>query len=582
MNPAGSVIVSGSTENTLRLWDPRSCARLMKLRGHTENIKALAVSPDGQHVISGSSDGTIKEWSVGQQRCIQTIHLHTEGVWALLMNDAFTHVISGGRDRKVFVTELRNPGNSVLVCEEAAPVLSLCFNIDQTGIWTTTWNSDVKCWALPGGVIAGRQTSGVVGGEMHSNNTLNSGAAPPTVTIGNGNSIIAKTTGTGHELATIRGGAAIKKYHVLNDKRHIITCDTAANVAIYDVLKVVRSEDLGAVNYDEEIRRRNQRIYIPNWFTVDLKIGMPTIVLGQDEVDCFAAWVSAETGLADHVEPGSDVKINYGNLLLQALLEHWAHPALGPPSSSSSGGGQQLQQQSGDMGDLPLRGNEYFKVPKHTPVIISELAGRTVCRLLVRDTSGENESTFLTDNVPSWVTDVVVERTIPKFIKIPFYLLPHPQMAKQDRMKKDRLVANEFIQCRKVCEHVLEKVLGPDSTPGVGAASSGATSGSSNATAASGGLAATAQANSASTATAGATSSASTASVGGQTGDGGSETGSLVPPEDKIELFCNDVVSAFCVGHARVYFNTSFSHRSSIRTWICARCATSSGNNRPI
>lgn len=205
MNPSGSVIVSGSTENTLRLWDPRSCGRLMKLRGHTENIKALAVSPDGQHVISGSSDGTIKEWSVGQQRCIQTIHLHTEGVWALLMNDAFTHVISGSRDRKVFVTELRNPSNSVLVCEEAAPVLSLCYNIDQTGIWTTTWNSDVKCWALPG-VRPDRMTSSSSGGgggqnaDAHCNHNSTMSAA-----TSNGNGTPGKSAGGGIELATIKG-----------------------------------------------------------------------------------------------------------------------------------------------------------------------------------------------------------------------------------------------------------------------------------------------------------------------------------------------------------------------------------------
>lgn len=79
MNPSGSIIVSGSTENALRIWDPRTCARLMKLKGHTENVKALVVSTDGSQVISGSSDGTIKLWSIGQQRCIQTLHVHSEG-----------------------------------------------------------------------------------------------------------------------------------------------------------------------------------------------------------------------------------------------------------------------------------------------------------------------------------------------------------------------------------------------------------------------------------------------------------------------------------------------------------------------
>lgn len=183
-------------------------------------------------------------------------------------------------------------------------------------------------------------------------------------------------------------------------------------------------------------------------------------------------------------------QINYGNLLLQALLEHWTYPHTIHPN---------------DHGEH-IKGNEYFKVPKHTPVSISEIAGRTVCRLLVRDTAGENESTFLNDNVPSWVTDVVVERTIPKFIKIPFYLLPHPQMTKQDRMKKDRLVANEFIQCRKVCEHVLDKVLGAETTPSAGITTNASQSNSQS--------------------------------------DANSE-GSLVPPEDKIELLCNDVVSVF-------------------------------------
>lgn len=74
-----------------------------------------------------------------------------------------------------------------------------------------------------------------------------------------------------------KGGAAIKKYSVLNDKRHIITKDTENNVARYDVLKVVKLEDLGKVDFDEEVNKRNQRVYIPNWFTVDLKTGVSVI-----------------------------------------------------------------------------------------------------------------------------------------------------------------------------------------------------------------------------------------------------------------------------------------------------------------
>lgn len=446
MNPSGTIIVSGSPENTLRVWDPRSSSKMMKLKSHTENVKALVVSPDGTQVVSGSSDGTIKLWNLGQQRCVQTLHIHTEGVWTLLMTDNFSHVISGSRDKKIFITELRNPTNSVLVCEEKAPVLKLCYNIDQTGVWATTWNSDIRCWKLPKDSMLSSKMHGAyseistppmaVSTTITSTITNNTTSANNNNTSSN-NNISSSTTslqsngGGGSvctELANIKGGAAIKKFTVLNDKRHILTRDTENNVAIYDVLKVVKMEDLGKIDFDEEVKKRNKMIHIPNWFTVDLKTGMPTIVLGTDETDCFAAWVSAESGLADEVEPGSELRVNYGDLLLKALLEYWS-PKLSLSSNSSDM----------DMGG-DIKGNGYFKVPKHTPLIFSEVGGRTVCRLLVRDAAGETESALLSDTVPQWVADSVVEKNTPEFLKIPFYLNPHPSMQRQERNKQVNIV----------------------------------------------------------------------------------------------------------------------------------------------
>lgn len=89
MNPSGTIIVSGSTEKVLRIWDPRVCSKLMKLRGHQDNIKALVLNRDGSQCLSASSDGTIKLWSIGQQQCVQTYRVHTEGVWALLVITLF-------------------------------------------------------------------------------------------------------------------------------------------------------------------------------------------------------------------------------------------------------------------------------------------------------------------------------------------------------------------------------------------------------------------------------------------------------------------------------------------------------------
>ena len=58
--------------------------------------------------------------------------------------------------------------------------------------------------------------------------------------------------------------------------------------------------------------------------------------------------------------------------LSQALLEHWPRPyTLDEESDMDSQGGQTGRQGTG---------NEYFSVPGHTPVIFSEVGGRTLYR----------------------------------------------------------------------------------------------------------------------------------------------------------------------------------------------------------
>jgi WD repeat-containing protein 48 len=62
---------------------------------------------------------------------------------------------------------------------------------------------------------------------------------------------------------TIRGGASIRHYRILNGKRTVLTKDTESNVAIYDVLKAAKVNDLGQVYLDEEVKKRNKTVTFP-------------------------------------------------------------------------------------------------------------------------------------------------------------------------------------------------------------------------------------------------------------------------------------------------------------------------------
>jgi len=439
MNPAGTIIVSGSTEKVLRVWDPRTCAKLMKLKGHSDNVKALVLNRDGTQCLSGSSDGTVRLWSLGQQRCIATYSCHSEGVWALQTNDSFTQVVSSGRDAAVFLTDLRSTDKHTLVCRETSPVLRMVMTPDQAGLWVATSESSIKHWPLNN-----RLLNGSGGGNGHCASTTteeNKTELEPLVQEPD---------------SVIRGGPSIRSYTILNDKRQIVTRDTEGGVQVYDVLKAAKLADLGVVEVDQVVEERQQTVFVPNWFTVDLKTGMLTIHLGQDENDCLSAWVSArETGLAPNET--LEQKVNYGGLLLQALLEHWPRPYVDEESEMES-----------QMGPSRSSGNEYFSVPGHTPVIFSEVGGRTLYRLLARDAGGETEGVLLNETVPAWVVDIVVEKKLPKFIKVTFFVLPHPTLGYKT-FKRERLIANDFLQIRKVIEHVYEKVMNGGSEAGSGA-----------------------------------------------------------------------------------------------------------------
>ncbi|XP_016092336.1 WD repeat-containing protein 48-like [Sinocyclocheilus grahami] len=334
-------------------------------------------------------------------------------------------------------TEL-NHGSGVNMC---SPVFQM--ELDRSAdphsaIWVSTTKSTVNKWSLKG--IHNFRASGDYDNDC---------SAPLTP-------LCTQTE------QLIKGGASIIQCHILNDKRHILTKDTNNNLAYWDVLKACKVEDLGKMEFDEEIKKRFKMVYVPNWFSVDLKTGMLTITL--DESDCFAAWVSAKD--AGFTSPdGSDPKLNLGGLLLQALLEYWPRTHTNPTDEET-----ELNHGSvnGEHESRIQKGNGYFQVPPHTPVIFGEAGGRTLFRLLCRDSGGETESMLLNETVPQWVIDITVDKNMPKFNKIPFYLQPHSSSGAKT-LKKDRLSASDMLQVRKVMEHVYEKIINLDSESQTGA-----------------------------------------------------------------------------------------------------------------
>ena len=64
ISPDGQILASGSDDKTIKLWQLATGQELLTLRGHTKPVYSVAISPDGQILASGSDDKTIKLWNL--------------------------------------------------------------------------------------------------------------------------------------------------------------------------------------------------------------------------------------------------------------------------------------------------------------------------------------------------------------------------------------------------------------------------------------------------------------------------------------------------------------------------------------
>jgi WD40 repeat protein len=61
-SPDGSRLVTGSQDNTAKVWDAKTGAEVLTLRGHTAAVTAAVRSPDGSRLLTASDDDTAKVW----------------------------------------------------------------------------------------------------------------------------------------------------------------------------------------------------------------------------------------------------------------------------------------------------------------------------------------------------------------------------------------------------------------------------------------------------------------------------------------------------------------------------------------
>uniref|UniRef100_A0A671TT70 F-box/WD repeat-containing protein 7 n=1 Tax=Sparus aurata TaxID=8175 RepID=A0A671TT70_SPAAU len=174
-----ATVISGSTDRTLRVWDAESGECVHTLYGHTSTVRCMHLH--GNRVVSGSRDTTLRVWDVSTGRCEHVLTGHVAAVRCVQYDGR--RVVSGGYDYMVKVWDPETEACLHTLQGHTNRVYSLQF--DGAFVVSGSLDTSIRVWdAETGGCVhtlTGHQS--LTSGMELRDNILVSGNADSTVRV---------------------------------------------------------------------------------------------------------------------------------------------------------------------------------------------------------------------------------------------------------------------------------------------------------------------------------------------------------------------------------------------------------------
>jgi len=150
-SPDGQQLASGSSDNTIRIWDVTTGKLEKTLDGHTNWVNSVSWSPDGQQLASGSGDKTIRIWDVATWQLEKTLEGHTDPVVSVSWHRDGKQLASGSVDKTIRIWDVATGDSKKILGGHASSIRSVCWSPNGKQLASGSSGHSIRIWDVASG-----------------------------------------------------------------------------------------------------------------------------------------------------------------------------------------------------------------------------------------------------------------------------------------------------------------------------------------------------------------------------------------------------------------------------------------------
>jgi WD40 repeat protein/serine/threonine protein kinase len=155
-SPDGRYIASGAYDFMALLWDVQTGELVRGFEGHTLPVQDIAFSSDGTRLVTASSDSSLIVWDIVTGEILQRYEGHRASVLTVTFSPDDSQILSGARDGSLYVWDVASAIRILELKGNTTGVNDVLFTPDGMQAVSAAGDGSIYIWSLETGEIISR------------------------------------------------------------------------------------------------------------------------------------------------------------------------------------------------------------------------------------------------------------------------------------------------------------------------------------------------------------------------------------------------------------------------------------------